>query len=170
MRVLLLHSKKYDGSLHYRYQVEEIQRSQERLITYFQPGVRVQSHRGSWTGEKHMLSFFWRERPYVLHVRWDSQWQPEFLYIDIATATDWVDGTVGYIDLDLDLILRPGAASAHLDDEDEFEAHRVSWSYPEELVKGCWGAVEEVRRLLEAGREPFAPSIFDWRPGKALRV
>jgi hypothetical protein len=101
MSNLWLHSTKYDGSLHYRYPVRLVQRSDERLITYSEPGDPVESYRGLWTGEKHMLSLFWRERPYVLHVRWDSQWQPEFLYVDIATATSWLDGTIRYIDLDL---------------------------------------------------------------------
>ena len=169
MSDLLVHSTKFDGSLHYRYPVTKIQRSGNRLITYFQPGVPVVSHRGSWTSEKHMLSFFWRDRPYVLHVRWQSQWQPEFLYIDIATKTSWEDGTVHYIDMDLDLILRPESA-VHLDDEDEFAAHRSKWNYPQMLVAECWAAVDKVRGLLDAGEEPFSVSMFDWRPGKALRI
>jgi protein associated with RNAse G/E len=170
MNDLWLHSTKYDGSLHYRYPLTLVQRSNERLITYCAPGVPVQSHRGPSTATKHLLSLFWRDRPYVLHVRWDSQWQPEFLYVDIATATSWIDQTVRYIDLDLDLILRHNATSIHLDDEDEFEAHRFRWNYPDELVQRCWAAVQEVRRLLEMGKEPFAPTMFCWRPGQPLRV
>ncbi len=63
MSNFLLHSTKYDGTLHYRYPVQLVQESKERLVTYTGPGIPVQSHRGSWTGTKHILSLFWRERP-----------------------------------------------------------------------------------------------------------
>lgn len=165
-----LHSTKYDGSLHYRYPVEPVQRSEERLITHSKPGVPVESYRGSWAGKKHILSWFWRGRPYVFHVLWDSQWQPESLYIDISTTTSWDDRTVRYVDLDLDVILRHGSEAVHLDDQDEFEAHRLRWSYPDELVSSCWAAVEEVRALLETQKHPFSTTLFAWRPGKPLVV
>ena len=170
MSNLILHSTKYDGSPHYRYPVGLVHRSEERLVTFCAPGVPIESYRGAWTGSKHFLSFFWRDRPYVLHVRWDSGWQPEFLYVDIATATSWADGIIRYIDLDLDLILRHGTTAVHLDDADEFEAHRVRFGYPDELVRGCWAAAEEVRGLFAAGTKPFAPSLFNWRPGAPLIV
>jgi predicted RNA-binding protein associated with RNAse of E/G family len=143
-----------------------IHESPERLITFYEPGPPVESYRGNWNGKNHLLSYFWRQRPYVLHVLWDTYWEPKHLYVDIATGTDWADGIVRYVDLDLDLILRHGSTTVELDDEDEFETHRVRWNYPEALVKECWAAVEEVRRLLKAGDEPFAPTMFAWRPAK----
>jgi hypothetical protein len=170
MSNLWLHSTKYDGSLHYRYPVQLVQRLQQRLITYCGPGIAQESYRGSRMTTRHTLSLFWHDKPYVLHVEWNGKWEPEFLYVDITTATSWVDGTIRYIDMDLDLILRLGATEVHLDDADEFEEHRVKWGYPEELVKGCWAAVEEVRGLLKAGKEPFALSMFAWRPGELLEA
>jgi protein associated with RNAse G/E len=164
---LWLHSTKYDGTLHYRYPVRLVERSLERLTTYCEPGTPLESYRGSRIVERHILSLFWRDRSYVLHVEWTRQWQPEYLYIDITAGT--IDRTIRYIDLDLDLILRQGSTSAELVDVDEFETHRVSWGYPDDLVKSCWGAVEEVRSLLEMGKEPFTPSMFAWRPGEPLK-
>jgi uncharacterized protein len=163
-----LHSTKYDGSLHYRYPVEPIQRTVERLVTYSKPGVPVESYRGSWAAKRHILSLFWHARPYVLHVLWGSQWQPESIYIDITTTTSWDDETVRYVDLDLDVILRYGSEAVHLDDQDEFETHRLRWNYPEDLVGRCWAAVEEVRGLLTARKSPFSQELFAWRPGTPL--
>jgi len=163
-----LHSTKFNGSLHYRYPVRLIEQTDERLVTYFEAGGPVESYRGKWIGEKHFLSFFWRGRPYVLHVRWENGWEPEFLYVDIATNVRWDEQTVRYVDLDLDLILRADSTNIHLDDEDEFEAHRVKWNYPPSLVTACWAAVEEVKRQLRSGKKPFDLSIFDWRPGSTV--
>jgi len=165
---LNLHSTKYDGSLHYRYGVREVHRRDDRLTTFIAPGTPIESYRGRWTGKKHFLSTFWRDKPYVLHVRWDEVWTPEFLYVDIATRTNWDDRTVRYIDLDLDLILRHDSTAIHLDDEDEFEQHRVRFAYPAALVTQCHEAVEEVRRLLEAGERPFSKALFAWRPGTGV--
>jgi uncharacterized protein len=170
MNSFILHSTKYDGSRHYRYPVELVERSADRLVTHCQPGTPIESYRGSWTGKKHFLSFFWKEKPYVLHIRWDTGWKPEFLYVDIATGTSWADGIIRYVDLDLDLIVRHGTAHVHLDDADEFESHRVRFGYPQKLVANCWSAVEEVRRLFAEGTKPFNPSLFDWRPGAPLNV
>ena len=165
MNDLLLHSTKFDGSLHYRYPVRTVHRSDDRLITFSSPGSPVESYRGSWTGTKHLLSTFWIGRPYVFHVRWNTGWIPEFLYTDITTGTKWNDRMVEYVDLDLDLILRHESADVHLDDEDEFEEHRVRWSYPPELVAQCREAARVVRGLLESRELPFTKALFDWRPG-----
>src|ERR1700683_2765027 len=84
-----LHSTKYDGSLHYRYAVEPLHRSETQLITLCTPGAAVQSYRGQWATSKTLLSFFWKAQPWVLHVCWQNDWQPEWLYVDISTATSW---------------------------------------------------------------------------------
>ena len=163
----MLSSNNFDGTLHYRYPVLMIQHSEERLVAYHEPGP-YESYRGSFTSNRHWLRFYWRERPYVLTVQWEADWQPRSLYIDITTATSWSDGTVRCVDMDLDLILDHGSEAVFLDDEDEFEEHRVLWSYPEELVKGCHAAVEEVRGLLALQEGPFDQAIFAWRPGEPL--
>jgi protein associated with RNAse G/E len=169
MRPFLMHSTKYDGSLHYRYPVQLVERSEDRLVTYCEPGIQIQSYRGSSVLKIHILSLFWRNRPYVLHFTWGPDRRPEKIYVDISTNTTWSDDTVGYIDLDLDLIGTHGSPSIHLVDVDEFEEHRQLWSYPEDLVQSCWAAVEEVRALLTSGKPPFAPSMFAWQPGQPVQ-
>ena len=164
MSALWLYSTKYDGSLHYRYPVIPVQRSEDHLVVYSGPGTPVESYRGSWPRTKYVLSHFWRGRSYVLHAEWDSQWKPDFLYVDIVTSVDWDNDTVRYIDLDLDLIRRHGLTEIKLDDEDEFEEHRARWNYPDALVQDCRSAVDEVRALLQREKAPFSPATFVWRP------
>jgi len=169
VKQLFVHSTKFDGSLHYHYPVQEIERTGDLLITMTSPGYPVKSYRGEWIGKKRLLSFFWKNRPFVLHVRWEESWTPEFLYVDIAHETSWDDGVARYIDLDLDLILRDKSEEIHLDDEEKFEQHRVLWNYPPQLVSQCRDAVETVRRLLETGEPPFSTTVFSWRPGSPSR-
>jgi hypothetical protein len=67
--------------------VQLVERSADRLVTWCEPGASVQSYRGSRIGTRNILSHFWLGRPYVLYALWNSSWQPQSLYIDIATAT-----------------------------------------------------------------------------------
>jgi len=165
---MLMHSTKFDGSLHYRYPVQLVERSTDRLVTWTAPGVAVESYRGPRIGSRNILSFFWRNRPYVFHVLWEGPWQPHMLYTDIATGTHWTDETVGYVDLDLDVFLRHDSLTIKIDDEDEFAAHCAKWNYPAELIAQCHDAVAEVQGLLKARTSPFTTDLFAWRPGAAV--
>lgn len=165
---MLMHSRKFDGSLHYCYGVHEVERTARRLVTYRGPGQPVACYRGPRTGSLHLLSFFVLDAPYVAHVAWDPGWEPLHVYVDISTATRWNEDTVSYIDLDLDLIQAHGAATVHLDDEDEFHEHRLRWSYPEPLIQGCWAAVAQVRAHFAQDLRPFSSAMFTWRPGAVL--
>jgi uncharacterized protein len=165
---MLMHSTKYDGSLHYQYPVQLVERSADRLVTWCEPGSPIQSYRGSWPSRMQTLSFFLLDRPYVLHAKWDADWQPRSLYVDIATGTRWSDDRVGYVDLDLDVILNHNSPQIILDDEDEFAAHCIKFSYPDDLVKRCHDAVGEVRGFLANRQVPFTPDLFAWRPGATV--
>ena len=165
---MLMHSTKYDGSLHYRYEVQLVERSEDQLAVYSGPGTSVISYRGPSTRVRQLLSIFWLGRPFVLHAMWDAAWQPHSLYIDISTDTRWTDDVVRYIDLDLDLVLNHDSTEIILADEDEFAAHRNKFRYPATLVSQCLTAVGEVRQLLELRESPFTSDLFAWRPGAPL--
>jgi hypothetical protein len=167
MNDFFMHSKKFDGSPHYRYPVNVVERSDDRLVTYLQQDTAIESYRGSWKTKRHILGFFWLDRPFVLHVIWENEWEPKMLYVDIVTQTCWDDAMVQYVDMDLDVICSTDC-TVKIDDEDEFEEHRVLWKYPPELVQRCHDATSEVRRLFAEGKPPFTPKIFDWRPGLPL--
>jgi protein associated with RNAse G/E len=166
MNEFFMHSKKFDGSPHYRYPVRVIERSDDRLGTYLQKGTAIESYRGLWNTKRHILGFFWLNQPFVLHVIWEGKWEPKMLYVDIATQTSWNDAAVRYVDMDLDVFLKHDFVQ--LDDEDEFEEHCLLWNYPPQLVKKCHDSVEQVRQLFECRQPPFTLEMFNWRPGTPL--
>ncbi len=68
---------------------------------------------------------------------------PVTVYVDITTAPVWSGPEVSMVDLDLDVVLtRDGTLL--LDDEDEFEEHRVTLAYPSVLVALARRAAEVV--------------------------
>ena len=76
------------------------------------------------------------------------------LYIDVATPAERDDGRITSIDLDLD-VLRFTDGRVELADEDEFEEHQGTLSYPADVVRV---AAEMAQALMVAARrrdEPF---------------
>ena len=92
---------------------------------------------------------------------YDSPDQPIATYVDMTTVPEWSGTTVSMVDLDLDVILyRDG--SLVLDDEDEFDAHRVEQGYPDEVVELARRTAAEVQELIRTAAEPFGSVASAW--------
>ncbi|HEU5102219.1 MAG TPA: DUF402 domain-containing protein [Roseiflexaceae bacterium] len=159
-----VHSTKYDGSLHYRFEASIVREEPGVLMLYQSPGMPVDCYRGQLTTRYHSLGVFWTDRYYNLEVVWDADWRPREHYVNIATPASWEDGTLRFVDLDLDVIWRADSGEVILDDEDEFELHQVRFGYPRELIHDVQRNAEEVLRLVTCRTYPFDGNLFEWRP------
>jgi protein associated with RNAse G/E len=162
-----VHSTKYDGSLHYRYMASVVHQEQGQLMLYQSPGMPIDCYRGQLTTQYHSLGVFWPNRFYNLEVVWHPDWRPHEHYVNIATPASWDDGTLRFVDLDLDVIWRADSGEVILDDEDEFELHQARFGYPRDLIEQARHNGEEVRRLMTCHTYPFDGSLFAWRPDGA---
>lgn len=83
------------------------------------------------------------------------------LFVDMTTRPRWHGSRVGMVDLDLDVIvLRDG--SLFVDDEDEFDEHRVALGYPDDIVALARRTAEEVFEAVATGAEPFGSAGTRW--------
>ena len=164
MQPIRVHSTKFNGSKHYRFAAGVVDASADCIRVYFPPGTTLDSYRGRLTSISHNLRLYWPDRYWNLSVRWRPDGSLEDYYVNIATPASWSDQQIDWVDLDLDLILSPDAAEPLLDDEDEFERHRVAWNYPADLVRTCHDTVDKVRRLMAERAWPFDGSLAAWRP------
>lgn len=82
-------------------------------------------------------------------------------FVDITTQPRWDGSRVEMIDLDLDVV-RDQEGRVLVEDEDEFEVHRVGLGYTEEMVARAVAETELIRSLLEAGAEPFFDVAEAW--------
>jgi protein associated with RNAse G/E len=62
--------------------------------------------------------------------------------------------------MDLDVVRR--GDRVWIDDEDEFEQHRIQLGYPDELVVRCRAAADHVVGLISARTAPFDGRGDDW--------
>jgi hypothetical protein len=49
-----------------------------------------------------------------------------------------------------------------VEDEDEFEEHRLSLGYPDAIVEGALHGAAELRTMLTAAEEPFGEHYRKW--------
>lgn len=91
----------------------------------------------------------------------DTQPAGTEVYVDIVADLD-VDAMTA-IDMDLDVVLERGRL--WIDDEDEFEQHRVELGYPADVAARCQADADRVVTMI---REATAP--FDGRAARWLEV
>ncbi len=167
MKSLLVHSTKYDGSLHYRYPMQVIREEPGQLTLFGPAGTPVDGYRGMYRATHHALELYWPDRCYNLSVLWHADWRPRMHYVNIATPARWGDGTLRFVDLDLDVVWLAESGDVILDDQDEFALHQERFGYPADLVARCWQSSADVRDLVARRVYPFDGSLYAWRPNGA---
>jgi protein associated with RNAse G/E len=79
------------------------------------------------------------------------------IYVDICAPAEWATDKVSMVDLDFDVIRWNAAKGGHVQlvDEDEFEEHRVSLAYPDDLEANARRAAQDVLGRATRGEPPF---------------
>jgi hypothetical protein len=84
------------------------------------------------------------------------------VYVDVIMPAEWTsEDHVTLVDLDLDVIrLRDGRT--HLDDEDEFDDHRVLFAYPDDVVARAEKTASDLVEVVRDRIEPFDAAPVVW--------
>ena len=82
------------------------------------------------------------------------------VYVDLATPPVWDGDVLRSVDLDLDVV-RTSEGRVYVDDEDEFEEHRVAFGYPDEVQAAAREWCGRVHRQVVAGATPYDVGM-DW--------
>jgi len=85
------------------------------------------------------------------------------MYCDVTTPAEWTGpAELTVVDLDIDLVRYRADGRVEVEDEDEFEEHRVSLGYPDAIVEGALRGAAELRAALSSDEEPFAEHYRKW--------
>jgi protein associated with RNAse G/E len=152
--------RKFDGSLHWHARLQRL----------------GEDEHGVWLGAPDQTAWQRGSEPRVaLHAHvllippagwWVASFNaapaPVEVYVDVTTVPTW-PGTneVTMVDLDLDVVRRFGSGAVELLDEDEFEAHRRRYAYPDEVVHRSRETATWLLDAVVAG-EPFATAFRGW--------
>jgi len=168
MRPILHHTKKYDGTVHYRFAANVVLERSNVLVIYRGPGVPVESYRGAMVADNHLLVQFYGHRHHNVAVMWHADWTPHMHYVNVATPARWDRGAVTAVDLDLDVFRRQHEGRIVVDDEDEFEENMERYEYPDDLVATCRRELEYIQAAMADRAGPLSDEVFSWRPGAHL--
>lgn len=82
-------------------------------------------------------------------------------YVDVITPAVWDGDAVHMVDLDLDVVRRSDG-TVEVDDEDEFEEHKVAFGYPDHIVDRARAETAQLVLGIESGKEPFGEVGERW--------
>ncbi len=98
--------------------------------------------------------YFWRDRWFNVFRLSRPRCGIALWYCNVTTPPRLEGNRLSYIDLDLDVSVRPDGCIELLD-SDEFEAHRQHYGYPEDVVRNAREAAQSVAKLARKGEFPF---------------
>jgi uncharacterized protein len=98
--------------------------------------------------------FYWLDRWYNVFCFWNPDNRLKCFYCNINAPPTFDGDILSYVDLDIDVLVQPDFSYQVLDLE-EFEKHSRLYSYPDDVRKNAYNAVEELTCLIEARDFPF---------------
>jgi len=165
---MLVHSTKYDGSIHYRYVAEPIALGETEARVYTPPGTPCESYRGAVEIVHPILMLYWTDRPWNLHLSWFPDGRLRHWYVNVASAARWDDGVIRFVDLDVDVIRRASGEIVVLD-EDELAQNRERFGYPDAVLADVRRTTAEVCAQMAARAFPFDDSLTGWLAARVTR-
>jgi protein associated with RNAse G/E len=152
---ITVESRKHDGSARRRWAARVARREGTLILldAFFAEEVR---HPLLGTIEAGTLSreFFWTDRWYSVFRFSDASGALRCFYCNLNTPARLEGETLWFVDLDVDVLVRPDFSYAVLD-EDEFETNAVRYDYPPEYRARVRESVEEIVSLIEGRQFPF---------------
>jgi protein associated with RNAse G/E len=82
-------------------------------------------------------------------------------FVDITTQPVRTGDRFEMIDLDLDVLVKADG-QVLIEDEDEFQVHRVRYGYSGEMIERARAETEQVTRMLRRRQEPFFEVAAHW--------
>ncbi len=152
---ILLRATKFDGSAHWIQPFTVLSDDGTLLVTQYRARTPIYTSRGEFRSPYDSRVYFWRDRWFNVF-RLSRPGCPLALwYCNVTTPPSFDGCQLGYVDLDLDVSVRPDGCIEVLD-EDEFEEHRQKYGYPPDVVRRAEDAAEELVRLARERAFPFS--------------
>src|ERR687888_1755277 len=153
---ITVRSYKFDGRLHRSWPARLV-RSEGPLIVLEGTFAEEVAHNilGNIKAGTHSTEFFWTDRWYAVFLFREPTGEPRNFYCNVNTPARLSHGALSFVDLDVDVLVRPDFSFQVLDEE-EFERHAERYEYPPLYRRRVVEAVEELVSLIERRQFPFS--------------
>jgi protein associated with RNAse G/E len=151
---ILLRATKYDGAAHWIQPFRVHSDDGTLLVTEYRARTPIFTSRGEFRSPYNSLSYFWRDRWYNVFRLWRPGCALAFWYCNVTTPPTFDGRDLSYVDLDLDVQVRPDGGIQLLD-ADEFSVHQRTYAYPKDIIARAEEAAGEVADLARQQGFPF---------------
>jgi len=151
---LLLRATKYDGVAHWIQPLRVRSDDGNLLVAEYRARTPIFTSRGEFRSPYNSRIYFWRDRWYNVFRLSRPGAGLSLWYCNITTPPRIDSCEVTYVDLDLDVAVRPDG-EIQLLDEDEFEEHQQRYGYPQHVIERAREAANEVIHLARTNGFPF---------------
>jgi protein associated with RNAse G/E len=151
---ILLRATKFDGAAHWIQPFRVVSDDGTLLVTEYRARTPIFTSRGEFRSPYDSRVYFWRDRWYNVFRLSRPGCSLALWYCNVTTPPQLLGTELTYVDLDLDVAVRPDGCIELLD-EDEFEVHQAKYGYPADVVSRAEQAAGEVADLARAQGFPF---------------
>ena len=147
---------KYDGTEYRRWEATLAQRDESLIVldAEFEYDVK-HSLLGSIGRGTRTIEYYWPDRWYNIFRFLESDGATKLYYCNVNMPPSINGGILSYIDLDIDILVRPDFSYQVLDLE-EFAANAARYGYPEQVRVQTDKAVAELTSMIEKREFPFS--------------
>src|SRR5438270_13008615 len=152
---IFVHSYKHDGRLQRKWPARLV-RFEGSLITlegFFSEEV-IHPILGTIKAGTLSTEFFWTDRWYSVFLFREPSGELRNFYCNVNTPARLSEGVLSFVDLDVDVLVRPNFSFQVLDLE-EFETHAVMYNYPPLFRRRVREAVDVLVSLIERRQPPY---------------
>ena len=158
--MITVNSRRFDGTIRKSWQGELIEQrdSLRVLVGEFDADI---GHRDLGLIKKGTVSYeyFWLDRWYNIFRFYEPSGEFRNFYCNVSMPPKFENGILDYVDLDIDILVRPDLSCTILDRED-YERSAREFTYPPELEAKVEDAVKELLELFETRDMPGVPELF----------
>jgi protein associated with RNAse G/E len=152
---IIVSALKYDGSEHRNWPGQLVVNDPPLLIVdaLFVEDVQHELL-GAITKGTISTEYYWLDRWYNIFRFGDKKQQNATFYCNVTIPPRLENGALSYVDLDIDVFVHSDFTYEILDVED-FNTNTRLYSYPKEIERYAYQAVEELKTLIDKRDFPF---------------
>jgi protein associated with RNAse G/E len=156
----IMRAHKYDGRIHYEQELNFVGFENGVLTLAGEKGRKLKHYTRDavYTFNERTLEYFFTDRWYTAALVFDDTGKVVHVYCNIALPAEITGNVVGFVDLDVDVIVKDGRIDVV--DIDEFEEHSILFGYGQDIEKRVFETVELVKSNIINREFPFDREIL----------
>ena len=151
---ILLRATKFDGAAHWIQPFRVVSDDGTLLVAEYRARTPIYTSRGEFRSPYDSRVYFWRDRWYNVFRLSRPGCALALWYCNVTTPPTLRGTQLNYVDLDLDVCVRPDGYIQYLD-EDEFDLHQLKYGYPVDVIEQAEQAADAVAALARRRGFPF---------------